>query len=82
MRRALWTNLVSPEQLVPAPVLRAVPNVEELSDSMGPNVISVWFGVIPREGGAEGEETHCARRCGNSANAGSSIGFEVRAAVA
>lgn len=53
--------LVSPEQLVPAPVLETVPDVEELGYAMLSNVLCVLLRVIPGERGTKRQETHsCA----------------------
>ena len=50
--------LISPEQLISAPVLEAVPNVQELGDPMGPDVICVRFCLIPAQRCPEEEQTH------------------------
>lgn len=53
--------LVSPEQLVAAAILEAVPYVQELGDAMCPDVVCVLFCIIPGEGGAERQEAHARR---------------------
>ena len=39
--------LIAPEEFISAPVLEAIPNVQELSDPVGPDVICVLFCLIP-----------------------------------
>lgn len=46
--------LVTPHELISLPVLETVPDVEELSYAVRPNVISVLFCVIPSQWSPEG----------------------------
>ena len=50
--------LVSPEQLVPASVLEAVPDVQELGYAVLSDVVCVLLRVIPGERSTERQETH------------------------
>ena len=43
--------LVAPEELVSAPVLDSTPHMQELSDTMGPDVVGELFCVFPGEWG-------------------------------
>ena len=50
--------LVAPKQLVSAPLLEAIPDVQELRDSVCPDVIGVLFGLIPGERRPKKKQTH------------------------
>ena len=45
--------LVAPEELISVPVLDSVPCVQELSDTMGSDVVGELFCVFPGEWGTE-----------------------------
>ena len=57
-RQRRKTYLVAPEEFVPASVLEAIPDVQELRDSVCPDVIGVLFGLIPGEGRPKKKQTH------------------------
>lgn len=50
--------LVAPEELISASVFDSIPSMQELGDSMGPNVVSELFCVFPDEGSTERQKTH------------------------
>ena len=51
--------LVAPKQLVSAPLLEAIPDVQKLRDPVGPDVIGVLLGLIPLKRRPKKKETHC-----------------------
>ena len=53
------THLVAPEELVSVPVLETIPDVQELRDSVSPDVIGILLGLVPGERSSEIEEAHC-----------------------
>ena len=50
--------LVAPKQLVSAPLLEAIPDVQKLRDPVGPDVIGVLLGLIPLKRRPKKKETH------------------------
>ena len=50
--------LVAPKQLVSAPLLEAIPDVQKLRDPVGPDVIGVLLGLIPLKRRPKEKETH------------------------
>jgi hypothetical protein len=57
-KKTIATDLISPEELISRTGLKTVPDVQELCDSVVPNVICIFLALVPRKWRAQRKQTH------------------------
>jgi len=51
-------HLISPKKLIACPVFQAIPDVEELSDSMFSHMVGIFLRLVPFQGCTRRQKTH------------------------
>jgi hypothetical protein len=54
----LTAHLVAPEELIASTILQTLPDVQELGDSMVPDMFCMLLGFVPGERGSKRQKTH------------------------
>jgi hypothetical protein len=50
--------LIPPEQRIPFSILKPIPKIQELSNTVLTNVLKIWNRILPCQGLSHKEETH------------------------
>jgi hypothetical protein len=58
MKRIVETDLITPQEMIPSPRLHFIPDVDELDDSMLPDVVSMVLGFVPCQRCSQRKKAH------------------------